>query len=87
MDLGQLKELRLQCSELAAERIPFGPCVRSLKRLARLQKLTLFSRLDAASAEALAEYLRDPSDSRRLYKVKFSTSLISSPGTALLLDG
>ena len=84
--LPRLQELRLHCSDLAAyDHSPYCHMVRALGppgggALAELKKLTLFTRLDAEGTAALAQFLLAPALSRRLIKLKLSTSLISSPG-------
>jgi hypothetical protein len=83
-----LLELRLQCADaVSAERNPFACIVARIGGLPTLRKLTLFSRLDAASLAALIAWLRDPRASRRLIKLKVSTGLLSGgDGGAALLD-
>lgn len=51
--------------------------------LPQLRKLALFMRVDALSAAALARFLHEPdapARSKKLVKLKLSTSLLSSPG-------
>lgn len=83
--LKQLQELRLQCGDISADRNPFAQCIRVLKDLNQLRKLTLFSRLDPLSTDVLAAYIGDGKVSKRLIKVKFSTSLLAGPGGPDLL--
>jgi Ran GTPase-activating protein (RanGAP) involved in mRNA processing and transport len=84
--LKQLQELRLQCNDIAAERNPFAASVHVLRDLTHLRKLTLFTRLDAASTEVLAQFLSDHSASKRLVKIKLSTGLISGSNGADILQ-
>jgi hypothetical protein len=83
-----LLELRLQCADaVSAERNPFSAIVMRIGGIPTLRKLTLFSRLDAASLAALVAWLRDPRASRRLIKLKVSTGLLSGgDGGGALLD-
>jgi hypothetical protein len=83
--LPRLQELRLHCSDLAAyDHSPYCAMVKALGppvgALAELRKLTLFTRLDAEGTASLAAFLLTPQLSRRLVKLKLSTSLVSSPG-------
>jgi hypothetical protein len=83
--LPRLQELRLHCSDLAAyDHSPYCEMVKALGppvgALAELRKLTLFTRLDAEGTASLAAFLLTPQLSRRLVKLKLSTSLVSSPG-------
>ena len=81
LSLSKLEELRLHCNDMYHyENIPFTTLIQGLHRLPYLKKLTLFSRLNTVANEALCNYIRDPVASRRLIKLKLSTSLIASPG-------
>ena len=72
---------------MSAERNPFSAIVMRIGGIPTLRKLTLFSRLDAASLAALVAWLRDPRASRRLIKLKVSTGLLSGgDGGGALLD-
>lgn len=86
--LSQLQELRLQCPDApSGERNPFAAIVKRLRELPALRKLTLFSRLDGASVDALVAFVADHSGaSRRLMKLKVSTGLLASPGGSELLN-
>lgn len=84
--LKQLQELRLQCNDsTSGERNPFACVARRISELPALRKLTLFSRLDGASVEALVAFLNDHTASRRLMKLKVSTGLLASPGGSEVL--
>jgi hypothetical protein len=86
LSLAHLEELRLHASDMTNyDRSPFLPIVVGISRLTRLAKLTLFTRLDAAGTDALARFVADPAASRRLVKLKISTSLLASPGGAEVL--
>jgi hypothetical protein len=88
----RVEELRLHCSDLVAyDHSPYNEMVRALApapsvglgpggALCELRKLTLFTRLDAGGTAALAAFITTPQLSRRLVKLKLSTSLVSSPG-------
>ena len=78
--LRQLQELRLQNSEASAERNPFASTARVLRVLPALRKLTLFTRLDAASLGDFVAYLNDRTASKRLFKLKVSTGLLAGAG-------